>query len=396
MLTPFLLRQHILLKGKRRKKGDMFKAGELPDIDLDSQEVFETSDQEDETALDKNQNQVVSGDGGITTTEEDIPEYDFDFDETRRRFLKSFITNNRFDFSGTIENNGSESGYQVVDVEETTLEKLTRIQRELEELRLEDPSSIEEVDKLDSLAKNMQHNAEKTEQGVFKQEVSFDALNLKFKPNLDFDFELELPKLNNDVYSESRIQQLTDLESALCAIETQIGDFSLLDSSIQFKFNDMVRRVQVMEHPEVSLNLVSDHIEQTLKEINKLELSKKAFGVEKTPIAKSDKIDDLFQILPNLKTYASQTPILVDRLKSLSKLHNEMIEVTDFAKNIDQTLADTVEDFKKWDSSLKTLNDKIDLASTTFEENKNKLDSRMEEIDEQVKRLQKENKRSVH
>ena len=374
----------------------MFKAGELPDIDLDSQEVFETSDQEDETALDKNQNQVVSGDGGITTTEEDIPEYDFDFDETRRRFLKSFITNNRFDFSGTIENNGSESGYQVVDVEETTLEKLTRIQRELEELRLEDPSSIEEVDKLDSLAKNMQHNAEKTEQGVFKQEVSFDALNLKFKPNLDFDFELELPKLSNDVYSESRIQQLTDLESALCAIETQIGDFSLLDSSIQFKFNDMVRRVQVMEHPDVSLNLVSDHIEQTLKEINKLELSKKAFGVEKTPIAKSDKIDDLFQILPNLKTYASQTPILVDRLKSLSKLHNEMIEVTDFAKNIDQTLADTVEDFKKWDSSLKTLNDKIDLASTTFEENKNKLDSRMEEIDEQVKRLQKENKRSVH
>lgn len=374
----------------------MFKAGELPDIDLDSQEVFETSDQEDETALDKNQNQVVSGDGGITTTEEDIPEYDFDFDETRRRFLKSFITNNRFDFSGTIENNGSESGYQVVDVEETTLEKLTRIQRELEELRLEDPSSIEEVDKLDSLAKNMQHNAEKTEQGVFKQELSFDALNLKFKPNLDFDFELELPKLSNDVYSESRIQQLTDLESALCAIETQIGDFSLLDSSIQFKFNDMVRRVQVMEHPDVSLNLVSDHIEQTLKEINKLELSKKAFGVEKTPIAKSDKIDDLFQILPNLKTYASQTPILVDRLKSLSKLHNEMIEVTDFAKNIDQTLADTVEDFKKWDSSLKTLNDKIDLASTTFEENKNKLDSRMEEIDEQVKRLQKENKRSVH
>lgn len=374
----------------------MFKAGELPDIDLGSQEVFETSDQEDETALDKNQNQVVGGDGGITTTEEDIPEYDFDFDETRRRFLKSFITNNRFDFSGTIENNGSESGYQVVDVEETTLEKLTRIQRELEELRLEDPSSIEEVDKLDSLAKNMQHNAEKTEQGVFKQELSFDALNLKFKPNLDFDFELELPKLSNDVYSESRTQQLTDLESALCAIETQIGDFSLLDSSIQFKFNDMVRRVQVMEHPEVSLNLVSDHIEQTLKEINKLELSKKAFGVEKTPIAKSDKIDDLFQILPNLKTYASQTPILVDRLKSLSKLHNEMIEVTDFAKNIDQTLADTVEDFKKWDSSLKTLNDKIDLASTTFEENKNKLDSRMEEIDEQVKRLQKENKRSVH
>lgn len=376
----------------------MFKAGELPDIDLDSQDVFETSDQEDETALDKNQNKVVSGDGGITTTEEDIPEYDFDFDETRRRFLKSFITNNKFDFSGTIENNGSESGYQVVDVEETTLEKLTRIQRELEELRLEDPSSIEEVDKLDSLAKNMQHNAEKTEQGVFEKELSFDALNLKFKPNLDFDFdfELEMPKLNNDVYNESRIQQLTDLESALCAIETQIGDFSLLDSSIQFKFNDMVRRMQVMEHPEVSLNLVSDHIEQTLKEINKLELSKKAFGVEKTPIAKSDKIDDLFQILPNLKTYASQTPILVDRLKSLSKLHNEMIEVTDFAKDIDQSLADTVEDFKKWDSSLKTLNDKINLASTTFKENKNRLDSRMEEIDEQVKRLQKENKLSVH
>ncbi|KAI3404127.1 hypothetical protein KGF56_003027 [Candida oxycetoniae] len=342
----------------------MYKFNELPGIDTNSQEVFETSDTETET--ERNVDELGSESSEIENV---------NFEESRKQFLKSIIINSRFDFSGNVTNL---DGYQVKEAYETKEAKIARIKRELEELTNDDRGSLtqEEICNLSDILLKLKNttNEDKCALEAFQEE----------ELNLDAIFSIPKPATATATAKTNKtqeIQQLADFEKQLSSIEKLIGiEAPQRTQSIQFAINEIKRRLDVIEHPEYSISVIEEHIESLFKEINKLELSKKVFGIEEEPKIKSDKIDNIYTILPNLKNYAKNAPALLQRLKTLNNIHSEVNETIKFAKGLDQMISDLIGDMHRWDDSMNQVNRKLDDSRRVFDENQGKIESRVDEL----------------
>ncbi|CAK9441613.1 uncharacterized protein LODBEIA_P54810 [Lodderomyces beijingensis] len=348
------------------------KFNDLPGIDTTSQEVFETSDTEADQAPAQ-----VSNEEFLSSAR---------FDESRKQFLNQVVTNRGFDFSGNVTNL---SGYQVKEVSETREDKLSRIRRELDEMRVEDGEEegdddggdeerrVPVVDELYSALLALKSNR------PVKPKI-FQADDMR----LDSIFELDSPTAG---IKASQWRQLGEFEQELSQLEKRIGPSDASSQSVQFAVNDLRRKLDTIEHPENCITAIEKQMESLFKEINKLELNKKVFGIEETPKLKVDKIDNIYNVLPNLKQYADHAPILLERLKTLNSVHNEIIDAVEFANSLDATIHDAIEDMKKWDQSINGLNEKIDSSKSIFESNQAKIEERVDELVNKVNLLQKKN-----
>ncbi|EGW31109.1 uncharacterized protein SPAPADRAFT_63036, partial [Spathaspora passalidarum NRRL Y-27907] len=256
------------------------------------QEIYETSDVESEDLPQKS----------ITTTDtsEEVYTDSLEPEASRKQFSKNILsTNADVDFSGSITSSLRTSGYIVSRVNETVAEKLSRIARELEEIKNEDVDSAQ-LNELIEKYHELRGNREA------RKQCQFQGLNL------DSVFE-EVAAKDKEESSDTSLKEITELESRVNTLETIVGSEAILEhearpeKSIQQTLNDLERKISIINNPEYSFDAIKQQISELVQEAEKLELSKKLM-LNLAPAAvqpekqkeSNKKIDELYKALPSL------------------------------------------------------------------------------------------------
>ncbi|CAX41828.1 subunit of the dynactin complex, putative [Candida dubliniensis CD36] len=333
----------------------MNKYSDLPDIDNEGQEVFESSDVESEIELPIE-----------TTNDPDVEVSSINVDQSKELFARNEIVDTTgFDFSGNLSRL---NGYSVTQVEETTEEKLSRISRELEEIKLQDHHTVsQQPDQLLTILSEL-----KSENTIIKplrsEQLKIDSL---FKH-----IESDTP-----VASKS-FDRLIDLENRLSKLESVVGTEDTT-TSVQLTINDLSRKISIVENPEYDFDKIRNEVGKLTKELEELDLKRKVLDLDddstKT-ITKQDKIDELYEKLPNINKYNQVAPMLLTRLKTLNSIHQEMKNNIDLSNGIDQILNDVQLDLKNWDQTITKLNERINDYEDNFEKNSKTVQERISDL----------------
>lgn len=333
----------------------MNKYSDLPDIDNEGQEVFESSDVESEIELPIE-----------TTNDPDVEVSSINVDQSKELFARNEIVDTTgFDFLGNLSRL---NGYSVTQVEETTEEKLSRISRELEEIKLQDHHTVsQQPDQLLTILSEL-----KSENTIIKplrsEQLKIDSL---FKH-----IESDTP-----VASKS-FDRLIDLENRLSKLESVVGTEDTT-TSVQLTINDLSRKISIVENPEYDFDKIRNEVGKLTKELEELDLKRKVLDLDddstKT-ITKQDKIDELYEKLPNINKYNQVAPMLLTRLKTLNSIHQEMKNNIDLSNGIDQILNDVQLDLKNWDQTITKLNERINDYEDNFEKNSKTVQERISDL----------------
>ena len=156
-------------------------------------------------------------------------------------------------------------------------------------------------------------------------------------------------------------------------------------TSIQLTINDLLRKISIIENRNIIL-IKLDKVDKLTKELEELDLKRKVLDIDididndhdhnddiskttttitTTTITKQDKIDELYEKLPQINKYNQVAPMLLTRLKTLNSIHQEMKNNIDLSNGIDQILNDAI-GFENWDQTIIKLNDRINDYEDNF------------------------------
>ncbi|RCK65191.1 Meiotically up-regulated gene 1 protein [Candida viswanathii] len=300
------------------------------------------------------------------------------YKQSKARFAHSeIIDSNAYDFLGNISRL---NGYHVSHVDETVEEKLSRITRELEEIKLQDDTSktTKQVNQLQDVL-NLLKNPQALENGT--------ALRAECI-NIDSVFEKVISRQETSTKPQN-LQNLVALEERLNAIEKSIGNNDPT-KPLNLTISELSRKIAIIENPEYNFEVIQSEINKLDKELERLEMKKKVLfsfdgdgDDETTPssvVSTAIKLDDLYEKLPTINKYNAVAPMLLSRLKTLSKVHQDMETTIDLSGSIDQILQDLVLDMKNWDQSITKLNESLTSYEKNFEQNSTSLRERVSDL----------------
>lgn len=350
----------------------MDKYSDLPDIDKAGQEVFESSDVESELELPVEVPPI-----------EDVDNNSLDFQQSKDRFAHSeIIDTTSYDFLGNLSRL---NGYSVSQVDETIEEKLSRISRELEEIKSQDRTAtttnqVDGLQELLNLLKNPQIQESNKDTVIRPEYIKIDSVFEKIVPRQES--ITTKPTIN--------FQSLVSLEGRLNTIESIIGTN---DSSkpLNLIIRDLDRKIAIIENPEYNFEVIRNEINKLEKELGTLEMKRKVLTLDenddpaerdtsRATVSKSIKIDEVYEKLPMINKYNALAPMLLTRLKRLNKIHHELENSIDLSGSIDQILQDIESDMKNWDQSLNTLDEKLTNYEKNFEQNSISMQERISDL----------------
>ncbi|RCK67318.1 Meiotically up-regulated gene 1 protein [Candida viswanathii] len=342
----------------------MDKYSGLPDIDQAGQEVFESSDVESELDLPVEAPAV-----------EGVDNDKIDIEQSKTRFAHSeIIDSSAYDFLGNVSRL---NGYHVSRVDETVEEKLSRITRELEEIKLQDDASktTNQVNQLQDVLNLLKNSQALANGSVLRAECI----------NIDSVFEKVIPPQEPNTRLQN-LQNLVALEERLNAIETSLGNDDPT-KPLNLTINELSRKIAIIENPEYNFEVIQSEINKLDKELERIEMKKKVLSFDgddeinpSSAVSTAIKLDDLYEKLPTINKYNAVAPMLLSRLKTLSKVHQDMATTIDLSGSIDQILQDLVLDMKNWDQSITKLNESLTSYEKNFEQNSTSLRERVSDL----------------
>ena len=354
----------------------------LPDIDENSQDVFETSDIESDVEV-----------PSVPTPSEEL-----DFMSARKRFEQSVIVDDmsNVDFLGKVSHGLGRSGYFVESVNETIAQKLARIARELEEIRLQESPDKDSLLEKDS----------KPDQGTLQQIGVLEKVLVSLKENsphnfygdrvdkalLDAHIEFSLVERVEPPKSATSVGEILALESRLYNVERLIGvekemlTLKASSGSLQTSLNDLKRRINIIHNPEYYIQRVKQDINKLGEETEKLEARRKLLeitstgeGEQKEPLSLEN--DEIYTKLHEIDAINHVVPMLITRLKTLHLVHGDVANVVEVVSSLDETLDGIKADIVSWDTSINTLNSNLKEYETNFEINKGVITKRLDELE---------------
>lgn len=377
----------------------------LPGIDIDSAEVFETSDIDSDVEVESHTDLDAS------EKKSDIEEPELNLDEARNRFANDVLVGdiNIVDFLGSIKNpNLTKTGYQVHQVDETVDQRLSRIARELEEIKIlqlnEAPNkNTSECDKLT-----------KTLEVLAKESLLSAANDLdQYSTRIKQVFDLVTSRLEAHGSDDARTthesqlvdtSQLLALESRINAIESVLGPETVIGSqsktevrpTIQNWLKELNRKVNVVHNPEYQLDTVKQEVTLLTKQLETIASQKKFLDLSHTapgnhlhhPDSDNNqiysKIEDLHENLPHFTHVNATVPLIIARLKTLHTVHADLANTVQTVQNLDLILNDIKMDMKKWNDSIDVVNTNIDDHEKQFETNKQYIDNLLKDLNNKV------------
>ncbi|KAK6891234.1 hypothetical protein K6H09_004713 [Candida tropicalis] len=346
----------------------MDKYSDLPDIDQAGQEVFESSDVESELELPREVPAI-----------EDVDESNIDIQSSKDKFARSEILDSvTYDFSGNVSRL---NGYHLNQVDETVEEKLSRISRELEEIKISDksPTTTKQVyhfqELLNSLKKQQLHDSGNH---IHPDYISIDSVFEKIVPSQE----------SASVISTENIQSLASLEERLNTIELSIGTENP-SKPLNLAIRDLDRKISIIENPEYNFETIQSEINKLDKELETLEMKCKVLNLDEDILEKDTlpsavsnlvKIDEIYERLPIINQYNSLAPKLLSRLKTLSKIHHDLEGSVELSGSIDQVLKDIELDMRNWDQTLNKLNENLVNYEKNFDANSSSINERVNDL----------------
>lgn len=355
----------------------MEKYSGLPDIDHDSRDIFETSDVESEVEFIPEE--VKSED--IQT--EELPT------SARKRFTNDTIIGdiNLVDFLGSLLNPVlGTRGYNVQQADENIDQKLARIARELEEIRLiqqteakGDPTHEKTTQLVDLLA------------GV-ESGTQYDLYTGKLDEILKQQY-LEYPTTPEPIHGElANTLQVLELESRIDNLESLLGTDPIdlhTGANILTKLNDLKRRINIINNPEYAIDKIKKKVANLNEEAERVISTRRLYDVETATdlsdgFEDSSMVKDLFDRLPVFDNTNTIVPSVIRRLKSLNSVHSDMANCVSVVNSLDGLLKAMDQDISKWDSSINGLHSNIVEYEKNFEVNRKLMEEKIEDLTKKV------------
>mgnify|MGYP001134016871 CR=1 FL=1 len=348
----------------------MNKYDGLPDIDLTVQDTFETSDVDD------------SSDGECVAPQS-TDEIDYSTVNTMDATVKFETMTAKPDFLGSIVAGLATSGYNAT---ETVDEKLARIARELDELRLQN-TTAEQTSTANSL-----------EAAV--SDLKYNDYGQRLNKLLDVVERSHGTSENQSVTeptfgASGAVPRGTVPESALLLLESKISKLELtigLDlsqtKSVASTVADLSRKINIIHNPEYTIDKVSAKIEQINQHYDTLINKSKLFDIELLPpVSQETKIDELYANLAHFESINKTVPMILRRLKSLNTIHHDLGHTVTTVGQIDAVINDIKLDFAKWNTSLSTVQEKLHAYETDAAANHDAVTKKLDELAQRLAKV---------
>lgn len=370
----------------------------LPDIDTESPQVFESSAIDHEEVLSRLSSNL-DNDSAIDSNE-------IRTEQAREKFSKVVIDEDDINFSGDTSHANANHGFTVRKVPETVEQKLARISRELEELRFETLNySPQEKDKCDNLSAwlsdlaqnptNDTLDGQKFNQHLARMNKVFDEVtsNIESMP-LGPKKTVEKPRLVDTL-------AVLKLEKRIYAIENRIGvkylrdcSFSHKGTTIRSHIAELSRMANLIYNPEYNLNLLAGKVAEINSEYESLLSKERLLEVVQTDVSlgqttridkgETAKIQELHQYMKEFEEINHTIPLILKRLKSLHSVHMDIASSVGTVGHINDILSDIKTDMIKWNQSLDNVQANVENSSKSFEASKEDISKSLKSLSDKV------------
>ncbi|CUM62785.1 uncharacterized protein PRCAT00000343001 [Priceomyces carsonii] len=390
------------------------KYSELPDIDYLSQEVFETSDVQ---SIESNFKEVETPSPNQSS---DIIEEGLSNEKVRDVFTDNILVSeiNLVDFLGDL---GSTSlggrGYRLNHIVETSDQKLSRIKRELEELRISQrkgelqPNEENETNKLMSMLEDLSSGPDKSHLNEYK-----DRINELFKSSSKYMHDRDPIKVEKESITLSINPNILELDRRINSLEKTLGADALQKfttstgpniprRTIENDLRDLRRKVSIITNPRFQLDSVKVEIESlkgqleditSKKQLAELTTTMAYIGNDKRSNPHEAKVNALFERLNEFDKMSKMVPLLIKRLKSLHVVHSDLSNCIQTSNGLEQILTDMKGEMREWDNSLNKLNTHLDLYEKNFDMNESVIEKWVADLEQRIAIKERDTSLTLH
>lgn len=344
-------------------------------------EVFETSDVESVEDLAAPEEESNSVDRRV-----------LDPKQAKSHFEHSVISESEEgpDFLGSLSQGRLTTGYVVRRANETSSQKLARIQAELAELQA-DKVYESEAERLTLVLEGLAAKQEPTN-SLYGERIKDVFAKLSEK--------LSLPSVAQNsgaVGHSSSEAEILDLEKRLLQLEESVGVADLQSSSsIRNHVSDLARKVDVLYDPEFDLTHIKSEIKRISKEMDDLNAKRRVAHLSQTDIPPKSastpfdaKVNSIYEVLPEIERTLPVVPQLMARLKTLHRVHADLAHSVGAVSEIDKTIQSLYSDMKAWSDNLDQVNSAIDKHAQRSAETRSAVEKKIQTLEEKFSQITK-------
>ncbi|CAI4048941.1 hypothetical protein SKDZ_13G4210 [Saccharomyces kudriavzevii ZP591] len=350
--------------------------------DEDSQGIFENEVKED-AQQEQREELFPTNDGLIVEPKRDV--------ESLRRAIRDQLL---FNVHRQRQSDCVEERRVISDEDnESRQQKLERIRQELEELRMED-SALETQKEIKELC-NLQSKL------AIESSSRLASLQRELIGEDKGQAAVTLPNILLDL---ATIKKLKNLDQKISEMERYVGAPKVPEDredskSVYSKVNELYRSIQLLQDDEklpkfqARLMELNKQFENSLlgkKMQRDLRLRDETMSKVIKPESKIREINSMYAMF---RQYRDSLPLLADRMKSLNKMNNRVLEVYETTKGLDSQIASVREQEQLWFKTLNQLDKKFDEQEVKIRLNMDQIRRKIDSLEDNV--LQRSNKHKV-
>jgi nuclear migration protein JNM1 len=294
--------------------------------------------------------------------------------------------------------------------DESVEEKLSRLQREVEQLKSAlsseaqdrtstDEDHLNEIEKLSETLDSvyLQRNGSRGAEARFSQSVKAFKSAQADDPSRSATTFKQPPI---DTETAEALSKAADLDSRLAFVETALGmgqsqlpEASDIDQKPILPVLSTIERVmQLVTAQSTALETAQAKTRTLVKDVErshrlKQELDAANSTTQSNGEAKTEnsdqatKINALYGILPTVESIAPTLPLVLERLRTLRVLHSSAADAQSLLGGIEKRQAEQAEEMQTWRDALEKVESNMNDGETALEENMEKMGGWIRELE---------------
>ncbi|KAJ1740261.1 hypothetical protein LPJ55_004551 [Coemansia sp. RSA 990] len=391
------------------------KYANLPDIDTEQPDVYETPDVPEEESFDDEAEVPLSEDISTDTvpTGEAAARFrvssgDIDPKSALARYQRSLLRTLQLESLSGDKEVYSGSGTSSVQLSETPEQRLRRLVYEAQELRgqLETSAGGKETKQSVSLMKLVSGlHDELAQLSLQTEKGNSESAQLLWK-------QLDEPSTSKDQdkpVARTEPTNISAFEQRIATLEKLIGANSTLMTEDSFVGHNLVetvarlrQQIEILADPQ-RVEGIQRRVKQMLVEMDRLELANMQANKAATEASEGKgtnatvrldpgtikRVDELYEKMSNIDSLIELAPATARRLQSLSKLHAEAAEAVSRISRMENEQGSISEELATMKEVAASLKSSIAENSETLKANVGHIDSRIAALNERLDGLKK-------
>ncbi|KAJ1864651.1 hypothetical protein LPJ78_003221 [Coemansia sp. RSA 989] len=391
------------------------KYANLPDIDTEQPDVYETPDVPEEESFDDEAEVPLSEDISTDTvpTGEAAARFrvssgDIDPKSALARYQRSLLRTLQLESLSGDKEVYSGSGTSSVQLSETPEQRLRRLVYEAQELRgqLETSAGGKETKQSVSLMKLVSGlHDELAQLSLQTEKGNSESAQLLWK-------QLDEPSISKDQdkpVARTEPTNISAFEQRIATLEKLIGANSTLMTEDSFVGHNLVetvarlrQQIEILADPQ-RVEGIQRRVKQMLVEMDRLELANMQANKAATEASEGKgtnatvrldpgtikRVDELYEKMSNIDSLIELAPATARRLQSLSKLHAEAAEAVSRISRMENEQGSISEELATMKEVAASLKSSIAENSETLKANVGHIDSRIAALNERLDGLKK-------